>query len=107
MTNHDPLCPALEGEGLFVAYGGPAGGADHIYCLTCEAIRKVREDEQINLIGARVATVYAAALREAVEAVGSVDYSFTITDPETGEPMGHFVSQHHAVAAIEALGGER
>jgi len=47
--NHDPLCPALEGGGLFVAYAGPVGGSDHIDCLTCYIIARVREDERSNI----------------------------------------------------------
>jgi len=46
VDNHDPLCLALDDEGFSVAYFGPAGSDDHIDCLCCYFIAKVRADER-------------------------------------------------------------
>lgn len=42
---HDPLCLVLDDEGFSVAYFGPAGGSDHITCVSCHLIAKVRADQ--------------------------------------------------------------
>lgn len=43
---HDPLCLALDDQGFSVAYFGPAGSDDHIDCLCCYFIAKVRADDR-------------------------------------------------------------
>lgn len=42
---HDPLCLALDDEGFSVAYFGPAGSDDHIDCVSCNFIARVRSDQ--------------------------------------------------------------
>ena len=105
---HDPLCPALEGEGLFVAYAGPVGGSDHIDCLTCAVIARVREDERGKAYGwpeyqsQRDKDMRATALRDAVEAVKALRSGAWGQDID-----GVQIDMADAVAAIEALGKEQ
>lgn len=50
---HDPMCHSLtEAEGLDVYYNGPVGGSDHIECITCYYIAKIRADEQKRVLAA-------------------------------------------------------
>lgn len=46
MSEHDPMCMDFERGGLIVIYDGKAGGSDHIDCLTCYIVARVREDER-------------------------------------------------------------
>lgn len=90
---HDPMC----------SFQVPTS-----YCKECELIARVREDEQTHIYSSEAmeevirlaaSKAYDAALRDAVEAVKALD---TWSD---GSSV--FAWQNEAVAAIEALGGER
>ena len=90
MNGHDPLCPELW------------RWDDGQPCMFCALVARVRADVLANEPSCvcKFGRGYAAALRDAVETVKAL---------ETGHAVsGHLtVYQSEAVAAIEALGGER
>lgn len=101
---HDPLCPTVNADVPFGLFHDDVPDD----CLFCALITKVREDERGYAKQTSTAIMaydegrrdgYAAALRDAVEAVKAA-----LTDDDG------YVRQSElddAVAAIETLGGER
>ena len=98
MNGHDPLCPVAPGQMLV-----------GVRICECDLIARVREDERGYAKQTSTAIMaydegrrdgYAAALRDAVEAVKGCPC-----------PQGYATHKcscwSDAVAAIEALGGER
>lgn len=88
--NHDPMCPIASTEAEI--YWRPT-------CPYCAVIARVREDERARIyaLSDRVKnSQYAAALRDAVQAV-KLSCSADI----------ELVERSEVIAAIEALGGER
>lgn len=87
--SHDPLCPAAD-------------GSDAYFCR-CDEYAHVRVDERSKnpiAIGVEIARkARERALADAVEAVKGTEAS----NPSEGA----YVFRSRAVAAIEALGGER
>lgn len=96
--NHDPLCPyGKPCTGLLcVGYGSLPHA--HNYC-ECDLIARVREDEATR--AHRISDAYRTALRDAVDAIEAVD------PPSEAYDDWHPKGKRLALAAIEALGGER
>lgn len=119
MSSHDPLCPCppIPEHRLIQVR---AAGIKFDDCC-CDLIARVREDERswdgaIRIARAAAQEGYAAALRDAVEAVKACDD----LQPSWWKSMffggrrarawcqyGWDWHKRDAVAAIEALGGER
>lgn len=103
---HDPMCPQAT------TMNGPwfAGG-----CGLCRLIAQVREDctrKHGSSLLDTYAKGYATALRDAVEAVKALptsNYTYSGNPPFGDGPpqIGARMVKANAVAAIEALGGER
>ena len=105
---HDPLCPYSPEQIGVGGIGAPVPNMPLIPARPCACglIARVRQDEYA--IGYGVGSIhgYSAALRDAVNAITST--------PSADVAMGRLLDQparimwmSHAVAAIEALGGER
>ena len=114
--NHDPLCPVVNANVPFGLFHDDVPDD----CLFCPLIARVREDERgiVEMLASlkRMAEgperdhkvwveAYAAALRDAVEAVLSMTPAAYLHIPKVGEQT--LILLGDAVAAIEALGGER
>ena len=107
---HDPLCPAPVCKDKCFACD---------WCLQgckCAEYARVREDERAKAVWQRDrlwGDGYAAALRDAVEAVNGLPFlqydrpAGVVTDAGIASFTGQYVNRDDALAAIEALGGER
>ena len=115
-AKHDPLCPTTT---------DPHGVAGDCDCdCNCDLIARVREDERgyakqtsaaVMAYGEGKRDGYAAALRDAVEAVKGlppITDAYPTNSPAGGEGLSivtrtWLCNRDSAVAAIEALGGKR
>lgn len=89
---HDPLCTTVLNTEM-----------NEVFC-NCDWIARVREDERASILtlSDRVKdSQYAAGLRDAVEAVRARKGQYNEQRPNTHAAF------REAMAAIEALGGER
>lgn len=86
---HDPLCLMYQPHWR-TDYNW--NHSDNQFCMLCPIIEAVREDER------------TAALRDAVEAVKALPNTGGWTTPDG---VVYEIDRAKAVAAIEALGGER